>query len=151
MCCQPHTHYSCLCGTKHSDGGVHVVISVSSTPHGQADWHVQVSAHISTCRIEHHNPAHYCYGFKTYKQYCSFIYPIKTSDSSKLKMYDSFESTLAFRIASPVPLVWLCSPLESEHSESQCFPNTTSIRSPCRQTNRVRLGSWEWLLLTRST
>lgn len=41
-------------------------------------------------------------------------------------------------------------PLESEHCESQCFPNTTSIRSPCRHTNRVLLGGRDWML-ERST
>lgn len=43
---------------------------------------------------------------------------------------------------------WL--PLESEHCENQCFPNTTSILSPCRHTNRVLLGDRD-CMLERST
>lgn len=42
-----------------------------------------------------------------------------------------------------------CSPLASKHCDSQYFPNTTSILSPCRHTNRHLFWGPGWLLTLR--
>lgn len=51
-----HTHDLRLCGSQHGDGSVHVVVSLSRTPQRQTGRHVQIGAHVSSCKNTHTFP-----------------------------------------------------------------------------------------------
>lgn len=67
-------------------------------------------------------------------------FPLVTAQSNVLCSHPTFPQVVATRFPSSKPerARGTDSPLASKHCDSQYFPKTTSILSPCLQTNRQR-------------
>lgn len=117
------TYEASLCRPKHSDRAILIVVSVPATPCWKTSRHVKIGPYVSTWTGRH----------------CT-----KQTVSSQSGHYQR-ESRQVWNQHVRGWIILYSLPLASKHWEIQCFPNTTSILSPWRHTNRVLLGSRDWL------